>query len=124
MQKLEPYFGQKVQFPLETSIPVKKGQVVGLTVPTWAPALTQLLSDGSSWRASRPKGGCDDTEKQTAQTPHAAAHAVPLPLQGAAHLQRDADHDAEAEQAAEDLISAAGRRSAGGAGGAAGIRTP
>jgi hypothetical protein len=68
VQKLDPYFGQKVQFPLETSIPVKKGQVVALTVPTWAPALTQLLSDGSSWRASRPKGGCDDTERQTAQT--------------------------------------------------------
>jgi hypothetical protein len=68
VQKLDPYFGQKVQFPLETSIPVKKGQVVGLTVPTWAPALTQVLSDGSSWRASRPKGGCDDTEKQTAQS--------------------------------------------------------
>jgi hypothetical protein len=68
VQKLEPYFGQKVQFALATSIPVKKGQVVGLTVPTWAPALTKLLSDGSSWRASRPKGGCGDTEKQTAQT--------------------------------------------------------
>ena len=68
VQKLEPYFGQKVQFPLDTSIPVKKGQVVALTVPTWAPALSQVLSDGSSWRASRPKGGCDDTEKQTAQT--------------------------------------------------------
>jgi hypothetical protein len=26
------------------------------------------MDDGSSWRASRPKGGCDDTETQTAQT--------------------------------------------------------
>jgi hypothetical protein len=68
VQKLEPYFGQKVQFPLETSLSVKKGQVVGLTVPTWAPALTQLLNDGSSWRASRPKNGCSNTERQTAQT--------------------------------------------------------
>jgi hypothetical protein len=68
VQKLDPYFGQKVQFPLETSIAVKKGQVVGLTVPTWAPALSQLVSDGSSWRASRPKNGCEDTERQTAQT--------------------------------------------------------
>jgi hypothetical protein len=67
VQKLDPYFGQKVQFPLETSIPVKKGQVVALTVPTWAPALSQLVSDGSSWRASRPKAGCDKTESQTAQ---------------------------------------------------------
>ena len=29
--------------------------------------LTQLLSDGSAWRASRPKGGCDNTDTQTAQ---------------------------------------------------------
>jgi hypothetical protein len=68
LQDLGSYFGQKVQFPLATSIPVKKGQVLGLTVPTWAPALTQLLSDGSSWRASRPKNGCDETDRQTAQT--------------------------------------------------------
>jgi hypothetical protein len=66
--KLEPYFGQTVQFPLETSIPVRKGWVVALTVPTWAPALTQLLDDQSSWRASRAKDTCDDTDTQTAQT--------------------------------------------------------
>jgi hypothetical protein len=67
-EQLEPYFGQKVQFPLTTSIPVKRGYVVALTVPTWAPALTQLLDNGSSWRASRAKGKCDNTETQTAQT--------------------------------------------------------
>jgi hypothetical protein len=66
--KLEEYFGQTVQFPLETSIPVKKGNVIALTVPTWAPALTQLLDDGSSWRASRAKDRCNDTDTQTAQT--------------------------------------------------------
>jgi hypothetical protein len=68
VEKLAPYFGQKVQFPLTTSIAVKKGYVVALTVPTWAPALTQLLDDGSAWRASRAKGKCDDTDRQTAQT--------------------------------------------------------
>jgi hypothetical protein len=68
VQKLQSYFGQKVQFPLERSIPVKKGYVVALTVPTWAPALTQLLDDGSSWRASRAKNRCNDTDAQTAQT--------------------------------------------------------
>jgi hypothetical protein len=44
----------------------KKGDIVALTVPTWAPVLTQLLSDGSAWLASRPKGGCDNTDTQTA----------------------------------------------------------
>jgi hypothetical protein len=67
-EKLEPFFGQKVQFPLAASIPVRKGMVVALTVPTWAPALTKLLSDGSSWRASRAKGKCGRTSLQTAQT--------------------------------------------------------
>jgi hypothetical protein len=68
VMRLESYFDQKVQFPLERSIPVKKGYVVALTVPTWAPALTQLLDDGSSWRASRAKNRCNDTDSQTAQT--------------------------------------------------------
>jgi hypothetical protein len=68
VQELQPYFGQSVQFPLERSIPVRRGQVVALTVPTWAPALTQLLEDGSSWRASRAKDKCNDTDAQTAQT--------------------------------------------------------
>jgi hypothetical protein len=67
VQELQPYFGQRVQFPLERSIRVRRGQVVALTVPTWAPALSQLVDDGSSWRASRAKGRCNDTDSQTAQ---------------------------------------------------------
>jgi hypothetical protein len=66
--ELQSYFGQRVQFPLDRSIPVKRGYVVALTVPTWAPALTQLLTDGSSWRASRAKDRCGNTDSQTAQT--------------------------------------------------------
>jgi hypothetical protein len=65
---LQPYFGQTVQFPLDRSISVKRGQVIALSVPTWAPALTQLVEDGSSWRASRAKNRCNDTDSQTAQT--------------------------------------------------------
>jgi hypothetical protein len=68
VQDLQPYFGQTVQFPLDRSISVKRGMVVALTVPTWAPALTQLVEDGSSWRASRAKDKCNDTDSQTAQT--------------------------------------------------------
>jgi hypothetical protein len=68
LQQLQPYFGQKVQFPLDRALAVEKGQIIALTVPTWAPALTQLLDDGSSWRASRPRNRCNDTETQTAQT--------------------------------------------------------
>ncbi|HEY6759514.1 MAG TPA: hypothetical protein VI318_08495 [Baekduia sp.] len=67
MQKLTPYFGQTVEFALQKSIPVKKGYVIGLTVPTWAPALAAGLPGDTSWRASRPKGSCDDSQTQTAQ---------------------------------------------------------
>ena len=65
---LQPFFGQTVQFPLEQSIPVRKGQTVALTVPTWAPALATGMGADTSWRASRPAGDCDDTATQTAQT--------------------------------------------------------
>jgi hypothetical protein len=64
---LKPYFGQTVQFPLDRALDVKKGNVVALTVPTWAPALTTLLQDGSSWRAARGLKACDNTDTQTAQ---------------------------------------------------------
>lgn len=66
--KLQPYFGQTAQFPLETTIPVKKGYVVALTVPTWAPALALGFANTTSWRASRPRSGCKSTSAQTAQT--------------------------------------------------------
>ncbi len=67
LQKLAPYFGTTVQFPLKTTIPVKKGWVVALSVPTWAPALAVGLGGDTSWRASRAKGTCEDTGTQTAQ---------------------------------------------------------
>lgn len=66
--QLEQYFGSAVQIPLEASLPVKKGNTVALTVPTWAPALATGLGGDTSWRASRPAGDCDDTATQTAQT--------------------------------------------------------
>lgn len=66
-QLLEPYFGGTVEFALDQSIPVKKGNVIALTVPTWAPALAAGLGSDTSWRASRGKGTCDDSQTQTAQ---------------------------------------------------------
>jgi hypothetical protein len=67
-QKLAPYFGTTVQFPLLKAISVKKGWIVALTVPTWAPALAVGLGADTSWRASRGKGTCEDTSTQTTQT--------------------------------------------------------
>ncbi len=73
MVKLQPYFGKTAQFPLETTIPIKKGYVVALTVPSWAPALALGFGNDTSWRASRPKSGCTSTSSQTSQTTIGAA---------------------------------------------------
>jgi hypothetical protein len=70
LQKLEPYFGTTAEFALQKTIPVKKGWIVALTVPTWAPALAAGLGGDTSWRASRGKGACDDSQAQTAQAPN------------------------------------------------------
>ncbi len=64
MEDLDDWFGQVVQFPLKRSLPINKGQYVGLTVPTWAPAMQLGLASGTSWRASRDKSGCGDVTTQ------------------------------------------------------------
>ncbi|HEY7952986.1 MAG TPA: hypothetical protein VID70_08350 [Solirubrobacteraceae bacterium] len=66
--KLEQYFGKTAQFPLTTTLPVKKGDIVALTVPSWAPALALGFPNDTSWRASRPKTQCTSTSAQTTQT--------------------------------------------------------
>jgi hypothetical protein len=66
LQKLTGYFGQTVQFPLERTLRIRQGQYVGLTVPTWAPALQIGLGSDTSWRSSRAKTGCLDTTTQFA----------------------------------------------------------
>jgi hypothetical protein len=65
---LQPYFGKTVQFPLETTLAVKKGDVVALGVPTWAPALALGFGKETSWRASRPRTQCSSTSTLSTQT--------------------------------------------------------
>ncbi len=65
--KLKPYFGRTVQIALQRSIWVRKGQIIALTVPTWAPALATGLDSSTVWHASRGKGQCEDTQGQTSQ---------------------------------------------------------
>src|SRR5947209_1242386 len=66
--KLQPYFGKTAQFPLETTLKVKKGDVVALSVPTWAPALALGFGNDTSWRASRARSQCTSTSAQSTQT--------------------------------------------------------
>lgn len=66
LQTLTDYFGTTVQFPLARSLPIKKGQYVALSVPTWAPALQIGLGGDTSWRSSRGAANCAATDRQSA----------------------------------------------------------
>jgi hypothetical protein len=56
---LSPYLGKAVKF--SASLKVKKGDIVALTVPTWAPAFSQGLAENNTWRASREPGKCTNS---------------------------------------------------------------
>lgn len=68
LMKLTDYFGSVAQFPLEQTLAIKKGQYIGLSVPSWAPTLQLGLGNDSSWRASRSKRLCTDPAVTSTQT--------------------------------------------------------
>jgi len=55
---LSPYLGRTPKFKLGKPLPVKKGDVVALSVPTWAPAFAFNLSPRNVWLSSRAPGRC------------------------------------------------------------------
>jgi hypothetical protein len=56
---LSPYLGQTVKF--SSNLAVKKNDIVGITVLTWAPTFAQGLSANNVWRASREPGKCTNS---------------------------------------------------------------
>ena len=56
---LTPYLGQTVKFG--SSLKVEKGDIIGITVPTWAPIFSQELGATNVWRASREVGTCTNS---------------------------------------------------------------
>jgi hypothetical protein len=73
---LIPFLGSVLQQPLSlppkfstlTGLPVKKGEVIGVTVPTWAPVLTyNLTASKYSYRQSRKANCLHPPGTQTAQ---------------------------------------------------------
>ncbi len=61
LQGLNRVLGTTASFKLAKPLKVNKGNLVALTIPTWAPALampTGLTKQGYSWRASRDRSTC------------------------------------------------------------------
>jgi hypothetical protein len=65
--QLQQYFGKTAQFPLASTLQVKKGDIIALAVPTWAPALSLGFTNETSWRASRLRSQCTNTSVQSMQ---------------------------------------------------------
>lgn len=64
-----PYLGRTAQFPLYTTLLVRPGYVVAVTVPTWAPILAVAgLSNTFSWRSSRVAPCSTNPESQPPHT--------------------------------------------------------
>jgi hypothetical protein len=62
LQVLNPYFGSTVVFALDHPLTVLQGQVVALTVPTWAPMFAFNVADDNTWRGSRLPKHCSSKE--------------------------------------------------------------
>jgi hypothetical protein len=59
---LNPYFGSTPVFALDHPLTVLKGQVVALTIPTWAPMFAFNVTDDNTWRGSRLPEQCSSKE--------------------------------------------------------------
>jgi hypothetical protein len=65
--RIEDYLGSSPTFVLDEPLAVERGNIVALTVPTWAPVLAPVpAEDGALWRSSRPKGKCTTTATRLA----------------------------------------------------------
>ena len=62
LEVLNPYFGSTPIFTLEHPLSVLRGQIVALTVPTWAPMFAFNTSEEDTWRGSRLGGHCASKE--------------------------------------------------------------
>lgn len=68
-QELRRFFGKKVHFALDRPLHVRRGHIIALTIPTWAPNWAVNLSDRNAWRASRNRRQCADSDIQDHSRP-------------------------------------------------------
>ncbi len=64
LEQLNGYFGQTPIFTLDHPLNVIPGQIVALSLPTWAPNWAINLSGNNTWRASRKSNRCADNDIQ------------------------------------------------------------
>ena len=64
---LTSFLGSEPTFALPRPLSIKPGYVVGITVPTWAPAFAVNLGDDMQWRSSRDPKNCADVRQDAAQ---------------------------------------------------------
>jgi hypothetical protein len=69
VEELSGFLGQTVTFTLDVPLRVKPGQIVALSVPTWAPAFAINQSATTKWQASRKKGRCKSVDDILAGSP-------------------------------------------------------
>jgi len=70
VEQLSPFLGTTTTFTLQAPLKVNAGQVLGLSIPTWAPAFAVGQANNTAWRASRKKGKCDNAADIQAGTAH------------------------------------------------------
>jgi hypothetical protein len=64
---VEHFLGSTPSFALSQPLTVRRGYIVALTIPTWAPAFARDLSKSNWWRSSRRKKNCDNVTQRAAQ---------------------------------------------------------
>lgn len=79
VEQLDSVLGETSTFTLKTPLPVRAGQTIALTLPTWAPAFGVGLPSDNTWRGSRrhtecgTSGSADSINAQIkAGSPHTA----------------------------------------------------
>lgn len=70
IEELNGELGATTTFTLKVPLVVRAGQIVALSIPTWAPVFAVGLPKGNAWRASRAASGCTDTDKIKAGSAH------------------------------------------------------
>lgn len=70
LELLNPYFGSTPIFALEHPLSVLRGQVVALTIPTWAPMFAFNVSGDNTWRGSRKENHCSSRADIQGGHPH------------------------------------------------------